>query len=133
MQMMACVSAPRITASCRLAAVPAPCVPVQRRAACTVIARAADDKAKAGSSSQEGDEEWQKPLSASQFFGSYLQLGVWIGVLGFAGITGIQKVRCVALTGQCFEEDIGICEVEHQTANSAPGFKLRMRMSHARC
>lgn len=39
------------------------------------------------------DETWKEPFSAAQFFGSYLQLGVWVVVLSVAGYSGFQQVH----------------------------------------
>ena len=52
-----------------------------------------NERSGSGTEAQASDDAWKEPLSKGQFFGSYLQLGVWIVVLSTAAFTGFQKVR----------------------------------------
>lgn len=48
---------------------------------------------KVDASPDKADEEWKKPFSLGQIFGSYLQVGVWVVVLSAAGYSGFQQAQ----------------------------------------
>lgn len=69
---------------------------VHRRAESTTEDRSSSGSAaEGGTSGLDGEraQKWAKPFSFAQFFGSYLQLGVWISVLSLAAFVGLRRVR----------------------------------------
>lgn len=79
--------------------------PTRQRGSCACRAQPSPDKSAvpsnepsgSGTEAQASDDAWKEPMSKGQFFGSYLQLGVWIVVLSTAAYTGFQKVRATAV------------------------------------